>query len=295
MPGSGTALLIVAAAVLVAAVAAFLVRFSRFRDAVRTAFESTPDIRVTAYTPTGMAVTVAGYPLTVDFLRLSLSRATSAPAALAILANGLRRSIPPMSIPPLGLVRDRILPMLKRDDTLPPVTGYVVENRVLRMPFDGDVIIAYVIEGQFRVTYVTEGMQHAWGLVPDALHGLALANLRGKTEHLLGEIGGPREDYVALDGFDATRLLVADLLIPPGIADPVLAIPHEHALLIRSRSASAALTEEVTRTSTNSSLPLSDHLYRWSSSGPVRAELDQSSGREKKFISFSATDGCLVI
>jgi hypothetical protein len=221
-----------------------------------------------------MSITVAGYPLTVDLLRLcltrlQLTRATPGPAVPEVLADVLRRSVPPMSIPPLALVRDRILPVLKRERTLPPATGYVTENRVLRVPFDGEVVIAYVIEGQFRVTYVTEGMQTSWGLAPGALHELALANLRAKTQHLLAEIGGPREDYVALDGFDAARLLVADLLIPPGLADPLLAIPHEHALLVRSRSTAGALTDETQRALSAASLPLAAHLYRWTPGGPI--------------------------
>ena len=270
MPGSGTVLLILAAAVLLAAAVRIVSGFRRFREATRAAFEATPDIRVTAYTPTGMSVTVAGYPLTTNLLRRHLTRTRPGPDALADM---LRRAVPPMSIPPLGLVRDRILPMLKRDSTLPPATGYAPENRVLRTPFDSDVVIAHVIEGQFRVTYVTKGMLDAWDLAPDALHELALANLRAKTEHLLAEIGGPRGDYVALDGFDAARLLVADLLIPPGLTDPLLAIPHEHALLVRSGSAAGPLAEETGRALSHSSLPLTSCFYRWTSGGPVRAEL----------------------
>jgi hypothetical protein len=269
VPGSGSVLLILAAAVLLAAAVRMVAGFRRFREATRTALEATPDIRVVASTPTGLSTTVSGYPLTAALLRLYLARSRPGPE---VVANALRRAVPPASMPPLGLVRDRILPMLKRGSTLPPATGYAPENRVLRTPFDGDVVIAYVIEGQFRVTYVTKGMLDAWGLAPDALHELALANLRAKTQHLLAEIGGPRGDYVALDGFDAARLLVADLLIPPGLTDPLLAIPHEHALLVRSGAAAGPLAEETSRALSHSSLPLTSRAYRWTSGGPVRAE-----------------------
>ena len=240
--------------------------FLRLRNRLRAALDGTPDIRVTDYTSTGMKVTVSGYPL-----RTSLLRHLFRPASVGEIADALRARVPAMTIPPFGLVRDRIFPVLKHTTTLPPPTGYMVENRIMRVPFDEAIVVAYAIEGQFQITYVTEGMLSRWALPRDALHTLALDNLRAKTNHVLAEIGGPRREYAALDGFDAARLLVADLIIPPGVTDPVLAIPHEHALLIHDRADADALRERAAQALRGASLPLTSHLYRWTDGGPVRA------------------------
>lgn len=241
--------------------------FLRLRDRLRAALEATPDIRVTGYTLPGMTVTVSGYPLRITLLKHLLR-----PTPVGELADALRAQVPAMRIPPFGLVRDRIFPVLKHTTTLPPRTGYVTENRILRVPFDDAIFIAYAIEGQFQITYVTEGMRSRWALTQDALHALALQNLRAKTEHVLAEIGGPREEYSALDGFDAARLLVADLIIPPGITDPVVAIPHEHALLVHERADAGTLRERAASALRGGSLPLTSHLYRWTARGPVRVD-----------------------
>lgn len=214
-----------------------------------------------------MRVTVSGYPLRITLLKHLFRR-----APVGELADALRARVPAMRIPPFDLVRDRIFPVLKHTTTLPPRTGYIAENRILRVPFDEAIVIAYAIEGQLQITYVTEGMVSRWALTQEALHALAVHNLRAKTEHVLAEIGGPRREYAALDGFDAARLLVADLIIPPGVIDPVLAIPHEHALLVHDRAGAGVLRERAAQALRGASLPLTSHLYRWTAGGPVRAD-----------------------
>lgn len=277
MPVSGLVLIVVAAAALLAAAVAVIRGFHRFRSSVRAALDATPDIRVTGFTSLGLAVSVSGHPLRRSLLQPFLAQLLTGPPTsrggdAGVIADAFRTAVPAARIPPLPLVRDRILPVLKRTDRLPPAHGYVAENRVVRAPFDGEVILAYVIEGQFQVTFVTEGMLRSWTLDSSELHAMAVANLRAKTEHLLTEIDGPRRDYLALDGFDAARLLVADLLIPQDLRDPVLTIPHEHALLIRPSASAAAMTAEAERLQAASSLPLTTRLYRWTPAGPVRAD-----------------------
>ncbi|HEU4797395.1 MAG TPA: hypothetical protein VFT63_00625 [bacterium] len=266
MTDSPTILIAVAAGLLVAWALRFLQVFLRLRNRLRAALETTPDIRVAGYTLSGMRVTVSGYPL-----RTVLLKELFRPATVGEIFDALRAQVPAMRIPPFGLVRDRIFPVLKHTTTLPPGTGYIAENRILRVPFDEAIVVAYAIEGQFQITYVTEGMLSRWALTQDALHALALDNLRAKTEHVLAEIGGPRQEYSALDGFDAARLLVADLIIPPGVTDPLLAIPHEHALLVDEGADADALRERAVSALQGASLPLTSHLYRWTSGGPVRA------------------------
>jgi hypothetical protein len=247
--------------------------FLRFRGRVRTSFDATPDIRWQRWTGRGLAVTVSGYALELDLIPTFLHarlRGVREPVLLDELADALRGRIPPGTIPPLLLVTDRILPVLKGVRALPPDRGYLAENILVRRPLDAEVSIAYVIEGQSRMTYVTAGMLRIWQIKEDALHALAEENLRRRTRHLLEEIGGPRREYLALDGYDASRLLVADLLVPPDLRDPVFAIPHEHACLIAPARERTALREAALAAYRTAGLPLTPALYRWAGTGPER-------------------------
>jgi len=270
---SGAVLLLLAAAGI--AVVRYSLGFLRFRARVRAALDATPDIRWQRWTGRGLAVAVSGYALELDliptYLHARLPRVRER-ALLEELADALRRRIPPGAIPPLPLVRDRILPVLKPVRALPPDRGYLPENVLIRRALDPEVSIAYVMEGQFRMTYVSAGMLRAWDLGADALHALAVENLRERTAHLLDEIGGPRREYVALDGYDASRLLVADLLVPPGLRDPLFAIPHEHACLLAPAGERAALRAAAEAAHRTATLPLSTALYRWTGAGPASIE-----------------------
>ncbi len=252
-----------------------LLGFLRFRARVRASLEATPDIRWQRWTRRGLAVTVSGHPLEIDLLPTYVHLRTRRPQVQAVLdelAGELRRRVPAGSSPPLPLVRDRLLPLLKRAEDLPPVDGYLADNALARRALDAEVDVAYVVEGQFQMTFVTRGMLGAWGLGVDALHTVALENLRAKTRHLLEEIGGPRREYVALDGYDATRLLVADLLVAPDVLDPAFAIPHEHALLIAPVTALAELRQAAAEAQRSTAVPLTTAVYRWTAAGPERIE-----------------------
>ncbi len=267
----------VAVLTIVAVVAAIIVRqgFARFRQRVRAYLTRTSDIQWVRDTPPGLVCAVLGYDLEIDLLNTYATRwrrRLDEAALLDELAAALRRQVPPITPPPLALVRDRVLPLLKRTAALPPLEGYVRENRVIRRPLDDEISIAYVIEGQHRITMVTEGMPRAWQITLGALHHLALENLRARTRHILSEIGGPRADYVSLDGFDAARLLVADLIVPAAVVNPILAIPHEHACLIRpaaERHHLAATAEAMFR---SAHTPLTPQLYLVTADGPARLE-----------------------
>lgn len=269
-PGIALALLFGAAGV---AIIRSSIGFLRFRARLRAALEATPDIRWRRWTGRGAAVTVSGYALELDLIPTYLHLRLRRPGEQTLygdLADALRGRVPPGSVPPLLLVRDRILPVLKAHGTLPPTRGYVAENLFARRPLDDDVTIAYVIEGQFRMTYVTDSMLAIWDLDGAALHALALENLRALTRHLLEEIGGPRREYAALDGYDAARLLVADLLIPPGIADPVISVPHEHLCLIAPAERARELRAAARHAYREAAFPLTTALYRWTAAGPER-------------------------
>src|SRR2546426_40765 len=191
------------------------------------------------------------------------------PTSMGEWAAALRPQFPPVVPPPFPLVRDRVIPLLKRTAALPPLTGYVHENRMVRRTLDDQISIVYVIEGHHRMTLVTEAMPEAWQITLDELQQLAVRNLRARTRHILDEIGGPRAEYVSLDGFDAARLLVADLMVPPGVDDPLLPMPHEHACLIAPTAERHQIARRAQSMFETSRVPLTSRLYRPSPSGPV--------------------------
>jgi hypothetical protein len=267
--------------ILLAAAAAWRLRagFVRFRDRFRAYLAGHPDIEWGADTSNGLICAVSGFPLEVDLLEtyvFHLRRREPERVSFDRLVAGLRHRVPPTVPPPLPLVEDRILPLIKREADLVRSAGYRRQHRPVCSPFVDGLVVTYVIEGQFRLTVVTEGMRSAWGLETDALHALALANLRTKTAHLLDELGGPRTEYIALDGFDAARLLVAELIIPPGIADPVLAIPHEHACLIAAAADAGGLAARAAGMHEAAELPLTAQVFTLSPDGPVPRWLDSA-------------------
>jgi hypothetical protein len=246
--------------------------FIRFRRRVRVYLEHSGDIAWRQDTRLGAIWAVLGYDLDVDLLATyvyHLRRRGDESVLLADLAAALRARVPAVAMPPFPLVRDRILPLLKQTYSLPPIDGYVRENRILRRRLDDGISIVYAIEGQHRITLVTDGMPTAWEIDVEELHDLAVQNLRARTRHLLDEIGGPSAAYVDLDGFDAARLLVADLIVPAAITHPVFAIPHEHACLIAEATARGALAAEAEALFRISRSPLTTRLYRLGSPGDL--------------------------
>jgi hypothetical protein len=245
-------------------VAAVYGTFLTFRQRARRHLSRQPDIAWRRNTPAGMVCAVLGYPLEVDLsvtFAYRWRRRAAEPALFDDLAHTLRARVPPVAPAPFPLVRDRILPLIKRIDALPPPDGYRPENLLLRRALDADILVVYAIEGPFQVTYVTAGMAEAWSVDAAAVHALALDNLRARTRHLLAEIGGRQREYIALDGFDAARILVADLIIPEEVADPVIGIPHEHACLIADRSQQAALSTRVEALFRSARAPLTPRLF----------------------------------
>ena len=67
-------------------------------------------------------------------------------------------------------------------------------------------------------------------------------------------------------------LLVADLLVPPGVTDPVFAILHEHECLIAPADRLGELREAAVKTFRSAPLPLTSALYQWTGMRPQKVE-----------------------
>jgi uncharacterized protein YtpQ (UPF0354 family) len=125
--------------------------------------------------------------------------------------------LPPRTERSFESLATRVMPMLKPIELL-----VMVRERKLPMlayrDFIADLIITYVIDEQSSVAYINEEQLDNWGITLQELHDHALANLRHRTETgvrytTVGEGEQRLFIFSSGDGYDATRLLLTDLLV----------------------------------------------------------------------------------
>jgi uncharacterized protein YtpQ (UPF0354 family) len=168
-------------------------------------------------------------------------------------------------------LRERVYPMLK------PITLLVtIRERKLPMivyrPFLADLIITYVIEEPSSVAYISEEHLEHWGLRDHDLHDQAMANLRRRTiergSHTTA--GTDQQRLVILnaqDGFDATRLLLPDMI--EGLAggmpgSVVIGIPNRDFMIIFSdadRTVLTAVAHQIQREAAERAYGLTEQLF----------------------------------
>lgn len=111
---------------------------------------------------------------------------------------------------------DRIYPMIK------PL-AMLVEVRDRRLPmlayreFLGELMIAYVIDEERSVAYINDDHLERWGISVQDVHARAIENLRRRTDARVKytTVGAGDQRlfiYSSGDGYDATRLLLSDVL-----------------------------------------------------------------------------------
>lgn len=239
-------------------------RFGRTRaqlmDYLRTA---APEMTVLRLTNLGFTVHVLGADVDVDLATLARRR----PDRLSdnqwyeMVADGIRAQIPAPSPAPYPLVEDRLMPLLKSEAYVALFERYPPALRLAWRRVSSDLAVTYVIAAADRRTTVTRAMLEAWGIDTEALHQRAVDNLRKQTVHLLAELGGPRVRYEHIDGYDATRILVPDLIVPTEIIDPLVGIPEETVLLVAPSSDRTVLAAETAKRHMASARPLSTLIF----------------------------------
>lgn len=236
-------------------------------DYLRTA---APEMTILRLTNLGFTVQVLGTDVDVDLATLARRR----PARLTdtqwfeSVADGIRAQIPAPSPAPYPLVEDRLMPLLKPDAYVALFERYPPVLRLVWRRFSSDLAVTYVIAAADRRTTVTRAMLETWGIDTEALHYRSVDNLRKQTVHLLAELGGPRARYEHIDGYDATRILVPDLIVPAEIIDPLVGIPEETVLVVAPSSDRSVLAAETAKRHMASARPLSPHIFQ---AGSVRS------------------------
>ncbi len=113
-------------------------------------------------------------------------------------------------------ISDRVFPMLKPMQLLNSVRERKLPMLIYR-PFLSELIVSYVIDETSSVAYLNEEHLEQWGIGEQDIHAAALANLRQRTETMVqyttvGEGSQRLYIYSSQDGYDATRILLPELL-----------------------------------------------------------------------------------
>jgi len=107
-------------------------------------------------------------------------------------------------------VRDRVLPMILQDN------GSVVSGAFNR-PLVTGLAVAYAVDHDRTIAYVSPTRFQKWGMDPDELHELALSNLSERSGEINAHAAQDESGHVnlmlfqTLDGYDASRILLPSL------------------------------------------------------------------------------------
>lgn len=137
-------------------------------------------------------------------------------AIMHTIVSAVTHDIPARDQSDFASLRERIFPMLKPLDLLAFVRERNLPMLIYR-PFLADLMITYVVDEARSVTYIHEQHLDRWGVGEREIHELALRNLRRRTdEHvpytMIGEGDQRLFIFNSNDGYDATRLLLTDIL-----------------------------------------------------------------------------------
>jgi uncharacterized protein YtpQ (UPF0354 family) len=137
-------------------------------------------------------------------------------AIVQTIVSAATHDIPARDRSDFASLRERIFPMLKPINLLAFVRERNLPMLVYR-PFLADLIITYVVDEARSVAYINEQHLDRWGVGEREIHELALRNLRRRTdEHapytMIGEGDQRLFIFNSNDGYDATRLLLTDIL-----------------------------------------------------------------------------------
>jgi uncharacterized protein YtpQ (UPF0354 family) len=145
---------------------------------------------------------------------------------------------PDREISDFAELAERIYPMLKPIELL-----VTVRERKLPMlayhEFLAQLIITYVIDEQRSVTFINDDHLERWGVGVAKIHEQAIANLRRRTLERVDYVTAGEGDqrlyiFNSGDGYDATRLLLGDVLATWARALPgnlVIGIPNRDFLI----------------------------------------------------------------
>lgn len=166
-----------------------------------------------------MRLRVRGHSAEID-LSSFYSAYTQKPAQIDAVARTMLQvllsELPDRSESDFSVLGERVYPMLKKIDLLVTVRERGLPMLVYR-EFLANLIIAYVIDETASVSYINEEHLERWNITALDLHEQAIDNLRRRTFERTDFLTAGEGDlrlfiFNSGDGYDATRLLLTDVL-----------------------------------------------------------------------------------
>ncbi|MBA3946262.1 MAG: DUF1444 family protein [Herpetosiphonaceae bacterium] len=202
------------------------------------------------------------------FYDIYLADPQSLPAILHSLFESLHDVPPNRTITDPAMLLQRIMPMLKPLALLNEIHEQQIPLLLYR-PFLGELMITYVIDEGETVAYVSRDHLASWGLAEELVHQQALTNLRQRTTppRISGTGHHSLLIWASNDGYDATRLLLPELLQPFARqlgGNVVLGVPSRDLLLGFGDDDSIIfehLAAQITEDATTGPFPLTDQLF----------------------------------
>ena len=109
-------------------------------------------------------------------------------------------------------LRERILPMV-----LSEASAQTEHRQTLSQPVVPGLRVAYAIDSDRSITYISKAQVEAWGVDADQLHDAAITNLVARSEAMQAQVAEDESGqtnfilFQASDGYDASRLLLPTL------------------------------------------------------------------------------------
>lgn len=176
------------------------------------------EVAIVARDELALTVSANGRELTIDldpFYEAYARRPQQIDVVVKTLL-GVARGIPAVrEARDFAVVAAQVRPMLKPVALLLDVRERGVPLPVYR-EFMADLIITYVIHETNRAAYITDDHLRRWGINAAQLHARAVQNLQRVTDGVQSVTSGVGDQRLFMfnsgDGYDATRLLLTDVL-----------------------------------------------------------------------------------
>ncbi|MCA8944065.1 MAG: DUF1444 family protein [Planctomycetes bacterium] len=156
-----------------------------------------------------------------------------------------------------------LMPQVRRLDWVRANSPAFGDGRLVHRPLGSDLALCYVIDDSWSMVFVCEGHLRRWRKTERQVHGLAVRNLRERTDDDVRERLG-RGEPVSLrtsDGYAASRVLLVE---HEEAGDLLFALPDRDVLWVGD-SAGADIADLMGRSADEcaaSAHPLSPKLYR---------------------------------
>ena len=192
---------------------------AEFAAAVEAKFEEQSDIEIISRSEQDIEMRVKGLAVRAgleNFYRAYSEQPDQLDTVLEHVLAAARGFVPDRSVSSYDSLKERIFPMIKPLAMLAQVRERGLPMLAYQL-FLSDLIVTYVINEPKSVVFLTEEHLERWEVSEAVLHTQALANLRRMTdaERNYKTIGSGAQRlffWDTLDGYDATRLLLTNML-----------------------------------------------------------------------------------